>query len=48
MYRNLKFLHMTDLFFTGLARGPVTNMRYGNIGCDMGVILGVTSVVMWQ
>ena len=28
MYRNLKFLHMADFFSTGLARGPVTNMRY--------------------
>ena len=28
MYRNLKFLHMTDFFSTGLARWPATNMRY--------------------
>ena len=28
MYRNVKFLHMTDFFSTGLARGPVTYIRY--------------------
>ena len=30
MYRNLKFLHMTDFFSTGLARRPATNIRYGS------------------
>ena len=29
MYRNLKFLHMTDFFSTDTVRVSVTNMRYG-------------------
>ena len=29
MYRNLKFLHMTDFFSTDTVLVSVTNMRYG-------------------
>ena len=30
IYRNLKFLHMTNFFSTDISVGSVTNMRYGS------------------
>ena len=37
MYRNLKFLHMTDFFSTDTVRVSVTNMRYAKcVNCEMG------------
>ena len=46
MYRNLKFLHMADFFSTGLARGPVTNIRYGLGALQVGGPSGLLDFVL--
>ena len=49
MYRNLKFLHMTDFFSTGMTRGPVTNIRYVFVRYIWNILFGLCfgTLIWW-
>ena len=46
MYRNLKFLHMTDFFSTDTVLVSVTNIRYANIFIIINIIIIIIIIVI--